>query len=163
MLIGVVSDTHGNTTNARRAVRMLESLEVEAVLHCGDIGSLEIPPLFAPWPTHFVLGNVDDDSPELAATIAAVAGHAYHARFGDLELAGRRIALLHSDDARRFHAAIESGDYDLVCYGHSHMAEQHRVGKTLVLNPGALHRANPHSIALVDLARLEAMSIVITG
>jgi hypothetical protein len=73
-----------------------------------------------------------------------------------LTLGGRRIALLHSDDARAFRHACTSGQYDLVCYGHTHRAEQHREGRTLVLNPGALYRANPHSLAVVDLATLEA-------
>ena len=38
MRIGVISDTHGQVANTLAAVRMLESLEVQAVLHCGDIG-----------------------------------------------------------------------------------------------------------------------------
>ena len=57
--IGVISDTHGHIVNTRRAVRMFESMQVQQVLHCGDIGSPEIPPLFDAWPTHYVLGNVD--------------------------------------------------------------------------------------------------------
>ncbi|MGH8164977.1 MAG: metallophosphoesterase family protein, partial [Rhodanobacteraceae bacterium] len=39
MRIGVVSDTHGHALNALDAVRLLESLDVELVIHCGDIGS----------------------------------------------------------------------------------------------------------------------------
>ena len=54
-----------------------------------------------------------------------------------------RIAFLHSDDNRLFRQTIESGQWDLVCYGHTHIAKQHREGKTLVLNPGAIYRANP--------------------
>ena len=46
--IGVVSDTHGHTVYARQAVRMLESLDVQLVLHCGDIGSADIVEMFAP-------------------------------------------------------------------------------------------------------------------
>lgn len=155
MLLGVVSDTHGHAANARAAARMLESLQVAAVLHCGDIGSPAIPGLFAAWPTHFVLGNVDHD--RLALEQAMQSDKlTLHGRFADLTLASRRIALLHSDDAKRFRQTISSGDYDLVCYGHTHVAEQHRQGKTLVLNPGALYRANPHSLAIVDLAKMEA-------
>jgi putative phosphoesterase len=154
MLLGVVSDTHGHIANTRAAVRMLESLQVEAVLHCGDVGSAEIPPLFAPWPTHFVLGNVDYD-PE--GVKEAIPGNGcFHDRFADVTLDGRRIAVVHSDDFKRFRNAIASGLYDLVCYGHSHIAEQHRERNTLVLNPGALFRANPHSLAIVDLKTLEA-------
>jgi putative phosphoesterase len=48
---------------------MLESLEVDAVLHCGDIGSIAVVELFAAWPTHFVFGNCDDNTAAFAAAI----------------------------------------------------------------------------------------------
>jgi putative phosphoesterase len=155
MLIGVVSDSHGQVELTRAAVRMLESLAPEVVLHCGDIGSPEIVDLLRPWPTHYVFGNCDQDEDWLRRAILA-AGQTCHGRFGDITLADRRIALLHSDDARRFRETIHSGTYDLVCYGHTHRAEQHVEGKTLVLNPGAIYRANPHSIAVVDLRTMMA-------
>ena len=160
MRLGIVSDTHGHVQNTLAAVRMLESLEVQEVLHCGDIGSTEIPALFAPWPAHFVLGNCDPNTAELKMAVAA-AGKQFHGRFGDLMLAGRRIALIHSDDARLFHQTISSGFFDLVCYGHTHQTEQHFAGKTLVLNPGALYRATPHTIAVVELETMEATIIPI--
>ena len=155
MRLGIVSDTHGHVQNTQAAVRMLESLQVDEVLHCGDIGSSGIPPLFAPWPTHFVFGNCDPHEAELRMAIAS-AGKLCHGRFGDISLGGRRIALIHSDDARLFRQTITGGKFDLVCYGHTHQAEQHREGKTLVLNPGALYRANPHSLAIVELETMEA-------
>ena len=160
MLIGIVSDTHGQLDLSLKAVRMLESFSVELVLHCGDIGSPEIPALFGRWPTHFVFGNVDYDLHDLRAAIKQ-AKLSCHERFGHLELTGRKIALLHSDDAKLFQSTIRSGRYDLVCYGHTHVAKQERVGKTLVLNPGALYRANPHSIAIVDLATMEANIVAV--
>jgi uncharacterized protein len=155
MRIGVISDTHGNVASAQAAVRMLESLEVKAVLHAGDIGSIAITKLLAAWPAHFVFGNCDHDHDVLRAGIEQ-AGLVCHGLFGDLSLAGRCIALIHSHDARLFRHVCTSGEYDLVCYGHTHVAEQHREGKTLILNPGALHRANPHSLAVVELESLEA-------
>ena len=66
-----------------------------------------------------------------------------------------------SHDARLFRQVCISGDYDLVCYGHTHQAEQHRAGKTLVLNPGALYRATPHSIAVVELRTMEATIVAV--
>lgn len=154
MLLGVVSDTHGHVPNTQAAVRMLEALQVAAVVHCGDVGSVQIPPLFHLWPTHFVLGNVDHDP--LAVKSAVPGNGTFHDRFADLAIANRRIAVVHSDDFKRFRAAIDSGLYDLVCYGHTHVAEQHTERNTLVLNPGALYRANPHSLAMVDLQTMEA-------
>ncbi|HEV3022978.1 MAG TPA: YfcE family phosphodiesterase [Pirellulales bacterium] len=154
MRIGVVSDTHGQMRYTQNAVRMLESLDVGLVLHCGDIGSAGVVELFAPWPTHFVFGNVDDP-PSLRAAIHA-AGQTCHERFGRLELAGRRVAFLHGDDARLLEETIADGTWDLVCHGHTHVARLLRRGGTLVLNPGAVYRANPHSVAVVELSQLEA-------
>lgn len=158
MNLGVVSDTHGNVPYALQAVAMLESLEADAILHCGDIGSPRIVELFSAWPAHFVFGNVDEDEAELRSAILA-AGQTCHDRFGQLELAGRKIAFLHGDDGRRLRQTIACGEWDLVCHGHTHIARRVQQGDTLVLNPGALFRANPHSIALVELPELAATII----
>jgi putative phosphoesterase len=158
MLLGVVSDTHGHLENTHRAVRMLESLSVEQVIHCGDIGSPEIPALFAAWPTHFVFGNVDYDLPQLRAAIHK-AKLKCHERFGELQLAGRNIAFLHSDDGKRFQQTINENRFDLICYGHTHVAKAEQIGRSLVLNPGALYRASSHTIAVVNLATMEVTSV----
>jgi putative phosphoesterase len=160
MRIGVVSDSHGHVEFVRPAVRLLQSLEVERVLHCGDIGSAAVVELFAAWPTHFVFGNCDADRRGVAAAIEA-AGQTCHGEFADLTLDGKRIALLHSDDRHQFEHALTCGAWDLVCYGHTHVAAIERHGRTLSLNPGALYRANPHSVAIVDLPELLATIITL--
>ena len=137
---------------------MLQGLEVDRVLHCGDIGSAAIVELFAQWPTDFVFGNCDGNRGELAAAIEA-AEQTCHGEFGDLEIAGRRVALLHSHDGAKFRSAVHGGAYDLVCYGHTHVATIDRHGSTLALNPGALYRANPHSFAIIDLPEMAATII----
>lgn len=155
MRLGILSDTHGQVALTRNAIRMLESLDVEAVLHCGDIGTPEVVELFTAWPTHFVFGNCDYDHAELALAIKK-AGQTCHGLFGDLEFAGVRIALLHSHERQRFRQTVDSGDFRVVCYGHTHVAATDQRGDTLVLNPGAIYRANPHSIAVLDLPSVEA-------
>jgi uncharacterized protein len=160
MRIAVVSDTHGHVGSTTAAVRMLAKQKIAAIVHCGDIGSPAIIPLFAGWPAHFVFGNVDHDEGALARAIEE-AGQVCHGRFGPLELAGRKIAVIHSDDRDLFDETVSSGEWDLVCYGHTHVAEQHRVGRTLVLNPGALYRAIPHTFAVVDLETLQAVHVTV--
>ena len=154
MRLGIVSDTHGHRLFALEGVRLLQSLDVDVVLHCGDVGGAEIPNLFAAWPTHFVRGNVDRDR-ELAAAVAE-AGQQYHGSFAALELGDKKIAVLHGDDERRLRETVACGQWDLVCHGHTHQAVVRREGETLVLNPGALYRATPHSVAYVELPALEA-------
>lgn len=155
MRLGVVSDTHGHVQHTLSAIRMLESLDVDRVLHCGDIGSATIVALFEPWPTDFVFGNCDAHRQELTEAIAAE-GKTCHGDFGALAIEGKRIALIHSHDGRRFQETIASGAWDLVCYGHTHIAAIERRGPTLVLNPGAIYRANPHSLAVVEMPSMEA-------
>jgi hypothetical protein len=126
------------------------------VLHCGDIGSTAIVPLFTAWPTHFVFGNVDsaDLTKELRQAIAQ-AGQTCHGRFGSFLLKGVKISLLHGDDQRLLDKTIAEGLHDLVCHGHTHISRQEKIGNTLVLNPGALYRAAAHTIAVVELPSLK--------
>jgi len=142
--------------NALAAVRLLEELDVAALLHCGDIGTPEIPPLFQAWPTHYVFGNCDYEEDELRQAIQKVPGHVCHERMGTIELGGRQIAIIHSDDRWKFLETVRSNKFDLVVYGHTHIAKEEKVGRTLVLNPGALYRSNPHSFAVVDLDTMAA-------
>lgn len=137
---------------------MLESLEVDVVLHCGDVGGQDVVRQFHAWPTHFVAGNCDYDLDALGQAVRAENQH-WHELFGDLTIDGRRVALLHSHDHKAFRRACRSGDYDLVCYGHTHVAEIEQSTTTLVLNPGAVYRANPHSVAVVETSTLEATII----
>jgi hypothetical protein len=150
MLLGVVSDTHGDIEHTRSACAMLGSFKVGEVLHCGDIDTAEIVLLFQQWPTHFVFGNCDHDRRLLKKAIEA-AGQTCHERFGSLEIESVRIAFLHGDDGRLLEETATSGSWGMVCHGHTHVARQEWLGNTLVLNPGAVHRANPHSIAVVEV------------
>jgi putative phosphoesterase len=160
MRIGIVSDTHNHVANAMAAADVLSKQSVEAVLHCGDIGGPKIVEAFAAWPTHYVLGNTDDRPATIEKAILA-AGQTFHKSFGDIQLANRRIALLHGDDSRRLAEAITSQEYDLVCSGHTHVPAMRRDNHTLVLNPGALYRARPHTIAIVDLTDMTAKHITV--
>lgn len=155
MRIGVVSDTHGRVDLTQDAIRMLQSMEVERVLHCGDIGSVDVVRQFRQWPTSFVFGNCDYDHEVLREAINQ-AGQTCCGLFGQFEIAGVPIALLHSHERRRFQDAIRGQQYRLVCYGHSHLAAIDQEGDTTVLNPGAVYRANPTSIAVMELSSMEA-------
>ena len=102
-----------------------------------------------------MFGNCDYDRDVLRAAIQS-RGMTCHDEFGRIGLAGRQIAVLHGHDARRMQQVLTGGGYDLVCTGHTHVASVERRGELLLVNPGAIYRANPHTIAVVDLATMEA-------
>ncbi|MCK4563844.1 MAG: metallophosphoesterase family protein [Verrucomicrobia bacterium] len=157
MKTGILSDTHGNIPATTKAARIFEAAEVGAVLHCGDIGGsdvlAELAAVFHPLgvPVYAVLGNVDIHSCDWKFFPSNI-GVKLLGRFGELELDGQKMALLHSDDRRRFHQAISSGDYDFIFSGHSHEVHDHTVGTTRCINPGTAGRGAPNTCAILDLA-----------
>ena len=151
MRIAVISDTHSRLATIAAVMAKIRARGVECILHCGDIEDTEAIPLFAGTPIHFVLGNCDGDANGIKDAIAE-GGAFFHEYFGNLELGGRKIAWLHGHDRRLLRDVENSGHYDFLFYGHSHQAEQHRTGSTLVVNPDALHRARPKSFVYLDLA-----------
>ena len=76
-----------------------------------------------------------------------------------MELAGRKIAFLHGHEKGRIREVENSGYFDYLFYGHTHVAKEHLTGPTRVINPGALHRANPKTFIIVDLVNGEIESI----
>jgi putative phosphoesterase len=160
MRIGVVSDTHDRQEVVAEAIRLLLDQHVELILHCGDIETPETVRSFKPIPTHFVFGNWDKDRPRLAAAIKEIGG-SYYESFGAVELAGRRIAWVHSHERHQLRQLEHANYFDYVFYGHTHVREQHRTGKTLVANPGALFRANPKTCIVLDLISGEIKPIIL--
>jgi uncharacterized protein len=120
-------------------------------LHCGDIDSPAAVRLFTPVPTHFVFGNWDQRTSALQSAIRDVRGVLYDP-VGRLQVRGKRLAWVHGHVRRQRQTLETSGEFDFIFYGHSHRAEGHRSGKTIVINPGALFRARIKSVALVDLS-----------
>jgi hypothetical protein len=127
----------------------------EAVFHCGDVGSdtvlTEMAALFQEIdiPFYVVLGNTDSHadyrfySREIGVNLLG--------RFGEMDLAGRKIAMLHSDDEQRFFETVESQQYDYVFFGHTHVCLDEKREKTRLINPGAAGRGMHPSCAVVNL------------
>ncbi len=158
MLVGIISDTHSHVEYTQDAVRILRKRGAEVIVHCGDIGSVSVIGCFLGVPAHFVRGNVDWNKDELREAIEG-AGHTYHGRVGRLEVDGKRILFLHGDDERLLRESIELAEADVICYGHTHVAENHRVNGKLVVNPGAVFRSRPPSVALVETESMQVETI----
>lgn len=155
MKIGIISDTHGQVDLALSAAREFIFRAVDAVIHCGDIGSemvlTEMASLFQEIdiPLYAVLGNTDNHT-DLKFYPGDIGVHLL-GRFGQLDLAGKKIAVLHSDDGPHFSATIESQAYDYVLFGHTHVRFDEKQNRTRMINPGAAGRGMHPSCAVVNL------------
>lgn len=150
-MIGIVSDTHGNTDNAAQALDLLRERDIETVIHCGDIGGAAVVALFAGFDTWFVLGNVDRDYQLLADAVRNVCGAGRLAQTHRLEIGGKRIAVCHGH-TEEFDRLRRAEDIDYLLYGHTHRRRDERLGEMRVINPGALGglRWQSRSFAILD-------------
>ena len=124
MKICIVSDSHDRADPIARAVHEAKALGAGAVIHCGDlIGAQTIKPaLAAGLPVHAIHGNNLGDAQAMHYQSRLSGGLLqYHGAEARLELAGRRIIVTHYDHLG--YALACTGDWDLVCCGHSHHAE----------------------------------------
>ena len=155
MKLGILSETHGSVVRTRAAINLLMSNSVETVIHCGDIGSegvlVELLAKLRPnsIPFYAVLGNVD--FPDELGSLSDPGVFEILGRFGDLSIAGKRLAIIHGDHISQLKKMTISGEYDYVFTGHTHLMEDRRLGNTRIINPGAVYRATQPSVATLDL------------
>ncbi|KAF0245140.1 MAG: hypothetical protein FD180_1917 [Planctomycetota bacterium] len=157
-LLGIVSDTHDNEAAVAQAVTILRQRGVRDLVHCGDVIVASTLELFRGFRFRVCLGN-NDSARELSAAADRLGG-AYAERL-DLKIGGKRIFVAHGDREGPLEKALKSGDFDYVLYGHSHRRDDRRIGRTRLINPGALYRAVSHTFALLDLAtdQLETIEV----
>ena len=152
MLIGIISDSHGNEQALRQAIRTFARRGVKAIVHCGDVGttrSLEVLGS-APAAVYLVAGNVDHSIHELE-TVAMQCNLHFAWEVALVQVDDRMIlAATHGDDQQTLGSLIMSQRFPYVCHGHSHHQRDERIGATRVINPGALQRARVHTAVILD-------------
>jgi putative phosphoesterase len=150
MRIGILSDTHDKLERTKIAIQMLCDVGVEVLFHCGDLASPPIVEACSCRPCYFTFGNHDADDVR-ALQKAAVECGVNCLGWGDVvELSGKRLGLVHghlTTDLRRV-VALQP---DYLFSGHSHSRNDAQVGAIRRINPGALHRADEFSVAILDL------------
>jgi putative phosphoesterase len=160
MKIAILSDTHSRYATVGRALDLARERGIAKIIHCGDIEDGMTVRLFAEFETHFVYGNCDYDREGLAATMTET-GATLHGTWGCLELGNRKLAWAHGDDKRLLRDLEQSGQFDYLFYGHTHVAEQHQSGSTLMINPGALHRTTVKQFVVLDLGCMQLQTVVV--
>jgi uncharacterized protein len=163
--IGLLSDSHGRAETTRKAVERLVREGAQVLIHLGDVGTLEVidellvsaPPnpgdnphteSGEPLEAHVVFGNVDWDADSMAR-YARSSGIAVDHPVGRLDCNGRQLVFLHGHDGAAMSREL-AAEPAYLCHGHSHRTRDERVGKTRVINPGALFRASEYTVALLD-------------
>jgi uncharacterized protein len=149
VIVAVVADTHmprGARSLPEDCIARLRAADL--ILHAGDVVAasvLEELTRLGP-PVHAVHGNMDDAALQrsLPETLVVEAGGA---QVGMIHDPGPRVGR-EERLVRRFPGCAA------VVYGHTHIPQVERVGKTWILNPGSpteRRRAPAHTMLLLDV------------
>lgn len=158
MIVGILSDTHDRPRAMAAAVELLRKGGAEFFIHCGDVGSEHMLDYLAGLRAAFVWGNNDWDRLPLQR-YAQDLGIACYGAFGELDLGGKKFAVMHGDDFALTKRVLAEQRHDYLLQGHTHVRSDKRVGRVRCINPGALHRAREKTVALLDTGT-DALSFV---
>ena len=148
-MIGIVSDTHENEETMKKAAAIFKVKNVDFVVHCGDIISPPMLEHFKGLKMKFVFGNNDG---EVNGLINKCKEFGFEEIKDELEFEykGKKFYVYHGTKINKLDSAIKSNKYDYVLTGHTHLKRDEKIGRTRIINPGALFRAFPYTIAFLD-------------
>jgi len=149
MQIGILSDSHGHADVMSLAVKTLLANGAEYLIHCGDVGAPEMLDYLAGTPSAFVWGNNDFERAEMQRYAERLDINCMGS-MGELELDAKLICVTHGDDERTKQRLLAEQRFDYFLQGHTHIPADQRLGKTRLINPGALHRTRQKTVALLD-------------
>lgn len=163
LLVGLISDTHDNLPMVDRAVKRLNEENVGLVLHAGDYVAGFVIPRFKELKARLigVFGNNDGDHEVLRKRFSENKRLELRGNFAEIVANDLRIALLHGGDVELLEALIDKESFDVVVYGHTHIAQILRKGRTLVVNPGEVcgYLSGKPTLALLDTVKRESRII----
>ncbi len=147
MKIGVLSDTHLNrVTEELKEIYDKHLADKDIILHAGDVVSIEVLDFLKRNNFHGVHGNMDpsdvkDVLPEKM----------------EIELGPYRLGLIHGyrhPYGREDRIRSEFKNVDIIIYGHSHRAVNHKKDGVLFFNPGTatgFSSSDSNSIGVLEL------------
>ncbi len=150
-MIALISDTHENEEAMKKAVAVIKRKKVEFVVHLGDIVSPPVLEHFKGLKMKIIYGNNDGEEIGLR-NMALKLGFEEPKEELEFTHKGKKVYAYHGTDANRLNQRIFYGKYDYVLCGHTHQKRDERVKGTRVINPGALFRCDPYTIAFLDVS-----------
>lgn len=164
MKIAIISDTHDNWVNIKKALDIINSQGAEALIHCGDVCApvtlKKISEQFTN-PIHLIFGNIDGEEYLMTKRVyeGEIPNVELYKNIGEFEIdgpprlasgeAGKKVAITHYPETAK--ALAQSGNHDAIFYGHSHKASVEKIGNTHLVNPGNVAGIiHPASFAIWD-------------
>jgi len=152
MKIGILSDTHNHQANIQKALVIFNQHKPELLIFCGDATTVESIEWFCEYPIIYTFGNGDFGTGEIKAFLKAYNQGNYAGFVFSGELGGKMVGVTHGHLVNYYDEMINAAQLDYVFTGHTHMRMDKRIGRTRLINPGALGgtRKQSRSVAILD-------------
>ena len=163
-----MSDSHDSWANLEKAIKIANEKGCEVLLFAGDLiapSGLQILEKFS-GTVNIVFGNNDGEKIRLVRSIDASANLNFFYDIYEETLVGVRIFMNHYP--RFVELAAKSGEFDLCVFGHTHTYHHEQIGKTLLVNPGAIQASEvsdtkESSFIIFDCETKKAEKVVLSS
>jgi uncharacterized protein len=141
MKIAIISDSHDNVPNIDKMLAYVKKENIEIILHCGDVCAPSVLKYLADnfeGEIYLVFGNVDGDQQKMKDLAKVLPRLHLLGEQGEVIIEGldKKIGIVHYPEIAR--KMMQTGDFDLIFYGHNHRAWEETLGRTKLINPGTL-------------------------
>lgn len=144
MKILIISDSHDNFPNLKKALILAKKEKAGTLIHCGDITAAATLKFIADnfsGKIYAILGNADNEKEKIIKMAPTGKLIKIFTETAEIEINGIKIAANHYPAEAKKLAA--TGKYDFVFYGHSHRPWVEIIGRTILANPGPLDNSFP--------------------
>ncbi|WP_163328475.1 metallophosphoesterase [Desulfurobacterium thermolithotrophum] len=135
MKIAVVSDSHDNLSKIEEFAKIVNSEDIDLVIHCGDfVSPFSVKLLLSKLKCDFigVFGNNDGE----VAGLLKISGGLLEKTPIYKEIDGKRFAIMH--EPFFVDSLSKSADFDYILYGHTHKLDTRVINGCQIINPGEL-------------------------
>ena len=148
-MLGVVSNSSGRADAVAAAIDVFAASGCGLVVHCGDVGGRHVLDQLARLGGVFVWGDRDHDRMGLLRYGHSIGVDCFGV-MGQFEWEDKKICVVHGDDKKVIRQILDEQQYDYLLLGHELATDDRTVGKTRVLNPGAIFGAAHPSAVVLD-------------
>ncbi len=141
MKIAIISDTHDNVANLKKAADYIKKEKIKTIIHCGDIFKPEtIKEGLKGFEgkIHLIFSPADADFSKIPRdSFRDIKGVKVCEEFGEIKIKkGPLIAFCHFPEI--VGKLAQTQKYNLIFFGHTHQPWESRIGKSRLVNPGNL-------------------------
>lgn len=138
MNIAIISDTHDNIENLKKALKFIKENKIKKIIHCGDVcesSTLEMLAKEFPGKIYLTFGNAEFDKEKMKEKAKNLSNIKVFEERGEIKIKDLRIEFSHFLENTK---KCPDWKADFIFYGHTHRPWFQKQKNHIFANPGNL-------------------------